>query len=98
MVTMTAVANWFHKKVGIALGIMASGFGASGLIVPLIVRLIDLYGWRATLVILGLAIWFIGLPLCLVIRNKPEQYGYHPDGEGMEHPGTKPADQGGERK
>lgn len=29
VVTMTAVANWFHRKVGIALGIMASGFGAS---------------------------------------------------------------------
>lgn len=27
VVTMTAVANWFHKNVGIALGIMASGFG-----------------------------------------------------------------------
>jgi MFS family permease len=89
VVTMTAVANWFHKKVGIALGIMASGFGASGLLVPFIVSLIDLYGWRVTLVILGLAIWFIGLPLCLVIRDKPEQYGYHPDGEGVEHLGTK---------
>jgi len=39
VVTMTAVANWFHKNIGIAFGVMASGFGASGLLVPLIVEL-----------------------------------------------------------
>ena len=43
IVTNTAVANWFQKKIGIALGIMASGVGLGGLIVPLIVRLIDIF-------------------------------------------------------
>jgi len=38
VVTMAAVANWFHKKVGIALGLMASGIGASGLMIPPIVQ------------------------------------------------------------
>jgi MFS family permease len=71
VVTMTAVANWFHKNVGIALGIMASGFGASGLIVPLIVKLIDAWGWRTTLIALGAGAWLIGIPLSLVIRDKP---------------------------
>jgi sugar phosphate permease len=42
---------------------------------------IDLYQWRTTLAILGLGIWAIGIPLAFVIRNKPEQYGYLPDGE-----------------
>ena len=81
VVTMTAVANWFRKKAGIALGIMGSGIGAGGLIVLLIVRLIDLYQWRTTLVILGLGMWVIGIPLSFVIRNRPEPYGYLPDGE-----------------
>jgi len=71
VVTMTAVANWFHKNVGIALGIMASGFGASGLLIPLIVELIDVWGWRPTLIILGAGSWLIGIPLSLVIRDRP---------------------------
>lgn len=81
VVIMTAVANWFRKNVGIALGVAMSGFGASGLLVPIIVRLIDVYDWRGTLIILGLGMWILGIPLSLVIRNRPEQYGYLPDGE-----------------
>jgi MFS family permease len=80
VVTMTAVANWFHKNVGIAFGVMASGWGASGLLVPLIVELIDRYDWRITLVILGLGMWVLGVPLSFVVRNNPEQYGQVPDG------------------
>ena len=81
VVTMTVVANWFHSKVGIALGVMVSGIGASGLMLPLIVRLIDISGWRTTFVILGFGMWVLGIPLSFIIRNRPEQYGYLPDGE-----------------
>ena len=86
VVTMSAVANWFHKKVGIALGVMASGVGASGLMVPFIVHLIDVSGWRTTLIILGLGMWTLGIPLSFVLRNKPEQYGYIPDGSASSDP------------
>jgi len=78
---MTAVANWFRKNMGRALGIMACGFGAGGILIPVVVRLIDLYQWRTTLIILGLGMWLLGIPLSFVIRHKPEQYGYLPDGE-----------------
>jgi MFS family permease len=81
VVTMTAVANWFRRKVGLALGLMGSGVGAGGLMVFLIVWLIDLYQWRATLIILGLGMWALGIPLSFVVRDRPEHYGYHPDGE-----------------
>jgi MFS family permease len=80
VVTMTAVANWFDKNVGKAMGVMASGFGASGLIVPVIVWLIAAFGWRTTLITLGLGMWILGLPIAFFIRNKPEDYGYSPDG------------------
>ncbi|MBA7647094.1 L-lactate transporter [subsurface metagenome] len=94
VVTMSAVANWFHKKVGIALGVMASGVGASGFFVPLIVWLIDVYGWRTTLIILGMGMWALGIPLSFVIRDRPEQYGYLPDGESSVEPIPKPEIQG----
>lgn len=77
---MSAVANWFRKNVGKALGFMVSGFGASGLFVPLIVFMIDFYGWRTALILLGLGMWVVGIPLSLVIRDDPEQYGWLPDG------------------
>lgn len=77
---MTAVANWFNKNAGKALGLMSAGFGFCGLLIPVIVLLIDTYGWRNTLIILGLGMWILGIPLSLIIRNNPEPYGYLPDG------------------
>jgi MFS family permease len=81
VVTMTAVANWFRRRIGLALGVLGSGIGAGGSVVLLIVVLIDLYQWRSTLIILGLGMWALGIPLSLVVRNRPEHYGYRPDGE-----------------
>jgi MFS family permease len=86
IVFMTAAANWFNKNVGKAFAILTCGFGAAGLTVPLVVRLIDLYHWRTTLIILGLGMWIMGIPLSFVIRDKPEQYGYLPDGESPQDP------------
>jgi len=80
LVTTAAVANWFDRKIGRALGIMASGFGLSGLIVPLIVYWISVYGWRGAFVIMGLGILGMGIPLSLVVRDRPEDYGWHLDG------------------
>ncbi|MFH1381341.1 MAG: MFS transporter [Chloroflexota bacterium] len=80
-VTITAVANWFRRKISIATGIMVSGFALGGLVVPLIAVLIDSLGWRTAMVSLGFGMWAICVPLSLIVRHKPEQYGYLPDGE-----------------
>jgi len=79
-VLMTALANWFRRKSGIASGIAMCGFGFSGLLVPVIVILIEVYGWHTASIILGLGMLAI-LPLSLLFRHKPEQYGYLPDGQ-----------------
>jgi len=81
VVYLTSVAHWFRRKAGIALGIVASGMGASGLLVPVIVMLIDQYGWRTALIILGMGMWAVGIPLSLIVRDRPEPYGLMPDGE-----------------
>ncbi|RPJ19702.1 MAG: MFS transporter [Desulfobacteraceae bacterium] len=90
VVTLTAVAVWFRKNVGLAMGIMASGFGAGGLIVPLVVFLIDACGWRLTLVILGAGMWLLGIPLSLIVRDRPEHVGLSPEGLGPESSQTTP--------
>jgi sugar phosphate permease len=79
-VLMTTVAHWFRRNVGRAMGIVACGLGLGGILIPLIVWLIDLYQWRSALIILGLGMWALGIPLSFVIRHRPEQYGYLPDG------------------
>lgn len=83
VVLMVAVANWFRSNLGKALGITVSGFGAGGLFIPLTIWLINTYQWRTSLVILGLGMLLLGIPLSLVIRDKPEECGYIPDGEAV---------------
>jgi len=80
-VLMTAVANWFRRKISITTGIMICGYGFAGLLIPVIVRLVDTYEWRTTITILAVGMLVICLPLSLLLRHKPEQYGYLPDGE-----------------
>ena len=80
-VLMTAVANWLRRKIGIAMGIMICGYGCSGLLVPIIVNLVDTYEWQQAITILTIGLLAICLPLSLLVRHKPEQYGYQPDGE-----------------
>ena len=79
VVTMTAVARWFKKKLGQAASFTMAGYGASGMLVPGIVWLIAQYGWREATVILGVAMWVIGIPLSLVVRDRPEGRGHPPD-------------------
>ncbi len=83
-VLLTAVANWFQRRVGIATGIAVSGFGLGGLMVPAIVSLVDAYDWRATVGLLAMGMLVLPLPLSLLFRHKPEQYGKLPDGDLVE--------------
>ena len=89
VVTLTAIANWFDKNVGKAMGLMVSGFGASGLLIPVIVWLIGVYGWRTAVIMLGIGAWLFLLPLSIIIRDKPEDYGYVPDGVKPDEKATK---------
>jgi len=76
---MAVVANWFQKKAGLAMGIAASGVAFGGLLIPLITLLVDSFGWRQAMVLIGFGMWAILLPLAFILRHKPEQYGYRPD-------------------
>ncbi len=80
-VLITAVNNWFRRRAGIATGIVASGFGLGGLLVPVVTKLIDVFQWRRAMLTVGLGMLAIVLPLSFVVRHKPEHYGYQPDGD-----------------
>ncbi|HEY51289.1 MAG TPA: MFS transporter [Dehalococcoidia bacterium] len=80
IVLLTTIANWFQRKMGLAIGIAICGYGFSGLMVPAIVRLIAFYDWRTAVNILALGMLILILPLSLLFRHRPEQYGYLTDG------------------
>lgn len=75
------VTHWFRRDLGKATGILSAGFALGGLLVPVVYKLIESFGWRDALVYLGLACVIICVPLSLVVRHKPEPYGYLPDGD-----------------
>jgi MFS family permease len=81
VVPMTVAGNWFRKRVSLATGIVVSGVAAGGILVPLITWAIDAYDWRIAMVIFGLGAWAVIFPLALIVRHRPEQHGYLPDGE-----------------
>lgn len=81
MVPMTVIARWFRKNIGKATGILYSGFSLGGLLVPVIVKAIDKYGWQDVMLYMAFGALVLGLPLSLMFRNKPEDHGLLPDGE-----------------
>ena len=82
----SVVGNWFRKKVTTVMGITLSGSAVGGLLIPLVTQLVDVLEWRMAMVVIGLTAWGILLPLSLVVRHKPEQYGYLPDGDEIMEP------------
>jgi len=80
IVLNTVVANWFSKKRSRAMTLIYMGFGLSGTLALLLEPSISQFGWRDTAAFVGIGLWVIGIPLSFVIRHKPRQYGYLPDG------------------
>jgi OFA family oxalate/formate antiporter-like MFS transporter len=80
MMSNVAIANWFNKKRSRALTTAFIGPGLCGLLVPVLASLNNRFGWQHTLFLIGIGLWLTVLPLSLVMRHRPEPYGYLPDG------------------
>ena len=79
--SMASVNAWFIRKRSRAFAVFSLGAGGSGLTVFALGYLVDAYGWRTTAFLAGIGIFAIVIPLSLLLRHKPEQYGYLPDGD-----------------
>lgn len=67
------VSQWFLKRRGIAVAIVASGNYIAGAIWPPFMQsAIETYGWRATYAVLGLICVTIMLPLAQLLRRRPQ--------------------------
>jgi len=78
---VTAVNNWFSRRRGFATGVSSAGVNVGGVLVAIVAMSIGFLGWRTTAVLIGSFILALGFPLAAMIRHKPQQYGYLPDGD-----------------
>jgi len=103
LVTNAIIAKWFVRKRGRAMSIAAVGVSMAGMVfVPLSNYLIKYFGWRMTLVFLGLIIWTLTvIPVFIFVRRQPEDLGLRPDGDTLidysdkrdNHESNKPDDE-----
>lgn len=82
------VSQWFSRRRGFALSLMALGFAASLAIHPPLGQyLVETVGWRRAWVVLGLLTWALLLPpILLLVHDRPEDKGLRPDGDPPETP------------
>ena len=88
----TALNNWFRLRRSKAMSIPMLGFGLGGMvIVPLMawtmgwdtktgMEIPGRLGWQNTALVVGAIGLVASAPLALLVRNRPEDYGQHPDG------------------
>ena len=79
--SMAAVNGWFIKKRSRAFAIFSLGAGASGITVFVLGLAMQNFGWRSAAIMAGVGIFIFVVPMSLLLRHKPEEYGYLPDGE-----------------
>ncbi|MCZ2805887.1 MFS transporter [Modestobacter sp. VKM Ac-2983] len=79
----TAVAVWFTRRRGLALGLVSAIGAACISLAPIgLEALISATSWRTAWVVEGVAVWLIVVPLALFgVRDDPASLGQRPDGE-----------------
>jgi MFS family permease len=84
--TNVAVANWFVRLRGRALGIAGMGTPlASMLVPPITVWVINGWGWRPAWMVFAVLTWaVVVIPAWLWMRRRPEDMGLLPDGDDPE--------------
>jgi MFS family permease len=75
-----ALINWFERWRARALSSLSLGLAMGGIFVPIVGWSLMTFGWRATAFASGVLAIVVGLPLAMVIRRRPEDYGETVDG------------------
>ncbi len=81
---IAAINNWFRRNRAKAMAFGMLGISLGGFIAPLIGLSIDTFGWRWVAGGFGILIALLAIPVGLLIRNRPEDYGLLPDGDKIE--------------
>lgn len=80
--TSMVIMNWFKKRQGLAIGILGTGIGVGGFVMPLLLgaHIIPDFGWRNGYLVCGIISMAVIIPLSLkLIKLRPEEMGELPD-------------------
>ncbi len=82
LVTQAMITNWFDASRGQKLGLVVAGTTVAGGLVPVFAaQLIEIFGWRDAMAILGGIMLAVAVPIAaLLARSTPEEVGERPDG------------------
>lgn len=82
MAISVLLANWFHTKKGLVMGLAMSASGVLGAVVsPMCSKLIEIVGWRGACVVMGiLTMIVVCVPAALFLVLTPEEIGMKPYG------------------
>jgi MFS family permease len=82
-ILMTTTQRWFHKKRGMAVGIVSSGVGFGTLVMtPLTAWLISVFDWRTTYLGIGVVTGLMIVGFSFLLKRDPAEMQLQPDGEG----------------
>jgi MFS family permease len=83
----TLINRWFHKRRGLALGILGAAFSSGQLVFTPVLMQINVHeGWRAATLFIAVALGLVVLPLVLkFLRDDPESKGMLPYGDNGFH-------------
>ncbi len=83
LVQTKLMVNWFTRNRGMALGISIMGISVAGVMMPIVnAYLAETIGWRDAYLIYATLLLLVVVPATiLVVRQKPEDIGLHPDGD-----------------
>lgn len=75
--------NWFIRQRGLAMGIAFGGVGIGSIILlPWAGHVIAQSGWRSASTSLGILMLVVLVPINLMVRQRPQDMGLEPDGDG----------------
>ncbi len=82
LVSVWLVGEWFQRRRGMATAIAGLGGGVSVMTIPLFNHyLITRYGWDTAWIVLAVLVWgILVVPSIMLVRDRPEDLGLHPDG------------------
>ena len=82
LVVNVTLAKWFVEKRGQAIAWATMGVSTAGVVItPLVTYLIDAFDWQTAWLLLAAGSALVMYPVAFVMRRRPEDHGWHPDGK-----------------
>jgi sugar phosphate permease len=82
LVVNVTLSKWFVEKRGRVVGLSSMGVSMAGVLLPrLMTDVVEEWGWRTGWRVAGIGAVALVLPVTLLMRRAPEDYGLYPDGK-----------------